>query len=179
LKTSACATSSGNYNHRRCSQIPPTPHPSKDRRLSIVICSIDNAKFSTVVAMYERLLADVPHEIIRIPDARSMSEGYNRGIDRSSGDVLIVSHDDLENPYRQTPLGLFDAPKSRAVSKLCVMSSRTWPFWPENMESKQAWQAETRKCPGMNTGKHYTPQQIDALRDAKQWPDKAPGSGKR
>jgi Fe-S-cluster containining protein len=56
------------------------------------------------------------------------------------------------------------------------LQCRTWPFWPENLESKQAWNAETRKCPGMNTGKHYTRQQIEALRDAEEWPDKAPGS---
>jgi hypothetical protein len=28
----------------------------------------------------------------------------------------------------------------------------------------------------MNTGKHYTLKQIEALRDAEDWPDKAPGS---
>jgi hypothetical protein len=80
------------------SQTQPEPaRPERaDHRISIIICSIDNARFTAVSAMYERLLADVPHEIIRIPDARGMSEGYNRGIDRSSGDVLIFSHDDIE-----------------------------------------------------------------------------------
>ena len=56
------------------------------------------------------------------------------------------------------------------------LQCRTWPFWPENLENKQAWNVETRKCPGMNTGKHYTPAKIEALRDAKEWPDKSPGS---
>jgi hypothetical protein len=56
------------------------------------------------------------------------------------------------------------------------LQCRTWPFWPENLESKQAWEGETRKCPGMNTGKHYSPRQIEALRDARQWPEKSPGS---
>jgi hypothetical protein len=77
-------------------QDPAASKLTKDRRVSIIICSIDSARFTAVSAMYERLLADVSHEIIRIPDARSMSEGYNRGIDRSSGDVLVFSHDDLE-----------------------------------------------------------------------------------
>jgi Fe-S-cluster containining protein len=57
------------------------------------------------------------------------------------------------------------------------LQCRTWPFWPKNLESQTAWQGETRKCPGMNTGKHYPPEQIHALRDARQWPEKSPGSG--
>jgi len=56
------------------------------------------------------------------------------------------------------------------------LQCRTWPFWPENLESKAAWEGETRKCPGMNTGKHYSVSQIHALRDTEEWPDKAPGS---
>ncbi len=56
------------------------------------------------------------------------------------------------------------------------LQCRTWPFWPENLTDKAAWQVETRKCPGMNTGTHYSLQKIQALRDATEWPDKSPGS---
>ncbi len=35
-------------------------------------------------------------EIIGIHDAKSLCEGYNRGIQKSVGDVLIFSHDDIE-----------------------------------------------------------------------------------
>jgi GT2 family glycosyltransferase len=37
----------------------------------------------------------VPHEIIGIHDARSLCEGYNRGIARSRGDIVVFSHDDI------------------------------------------------------------------------------------
>jgi Fe-S-cluster containining protein len=57
------------------------------------------------------------------------------------------------------------------------LQCRTWPFWPENLESKSAWEIETRKCPGMNTGKHYSQQRIEELRDSPDWPDRPPGSG--
>jgi GT2 family glycosyltransferase len=63
---------------------------------SIVICSINDARFSTVAANYARLLKDEPHEIIRIADARSLSEGYTRGFAQSRGEYLIFSHDDIE-----------------------------------------------------------------------------------
>ncbi len=34
------------------------------------------------------------------------------------------------------------------------MQCRTWPFWPENLESPEAWRAvkERTPCPGMDSG---------------------------
>jgi len=42
------------------------------------------------------LLGDEPYEIVAVRDARSLAEGYNRGVARSSGDIVILSHDDIE-----------------------------------------------------------------------------------
>jgi GT2 family glycosyltransferase len=64
--------------------------------ISVIICSINEVKFQAVSAMYARLLANDTHEIIRISDARSLAEGYNRGIKASRGQTLILSHDDIE-----------------------------------------------------------------------------------
>jgi uncharacterized protein len=30
---------------------------------------------------------------------------------------------------------------------------RTWPFWPENLRSPEAWARAGTKCPGLNEGK--------------------------
>jgi hypothetical protein len=65
-------------------------------RLSVIICSIHPERFDRVCANLRALLAPVPHEIIGIHDARSLCDGYNRGIARASGDVLLFSHDDVE-----------------------------------------------------------------------------------
>jgi GT2 family glycosyltransferase len=46
--------------------------------------------------MYSERLAGGPMEIIRIPDARGLAEGYNRGLARSRGDYVIFSDDDVE-----------------------------------------------------------------------------------
>jgi len=62
---------------------------------SIVICSINALKFTQVSDCFEGLLADFPHEIIGIHDARSLAEGYNRGLKRARGDIVIFSHDDI------------------------------------------------------------------------------------
>ena len=65
-------------------------------RISVLICSIDAAKYARVTASYERLLASYPHEIIGIHDARSLAEGYNRAVQASRGEWLLFSHDDVE-----------------------------------------------------------------------------------
>ena len=44
---------------------------------------------------YRRLLAGERFEIIGIHDARSLSEGYTRGIAQSSGELIVLSHDDI------------------------------------------------------------------------------------
>lgn len=64
--------------------------------ISIIICSINPQKFQKISENYHRLLADEPHEIIGIHDAKGLAEGYNRGVSQSEGDVLIFCHDDIE-----------------------------------------------------------------------------------
>jgi hypothetical protein len=63
--------------------------------ISVIVCSRDDAKFAAVSAEYDRVLSRSTHEIVRIGDARSMCEGYNRGISLSRGETLIFSHDDI------------------------------------------------------------------------------------
>ena len=69
---------------------------TKNSLISVIICSIDSKKYDAVCANFRGRLGDSPHEIIGIHDAKSLSEGYNRGIDRSQGDILIFCHDDIE-----------------------------------------------------------------------------------
>jgi GT2 family glycosyltransferase len=46
--------------------------------------------------MYTRILPGAEVQIIGIHDAKSLAEGYNRGIEQSRGELLIFSHDDIE-----------------------------------------------------------------------------------
>ena len=62
---------------------------------SVIICSVDPWKFAICARHYEQLLAGRRHEIIGIHDAKSLAEGYNRGLARSTGDIIIFSHDDV------------------------------------------------------------------------------------
>ncbi len=64
--------------------------------ISIIVCSINPEKFSSITKNYTDLMGEEPFEIIGIHDAKSLCEGYNRGIQKSTGDILIFSHDDIE-----------------------------------------------------------------------------------
>ena len=48
------------------------------------------------------------------------------------------------------------------------MQCRTWPFWPENLESPEAWEYTRRvtPCPGMESGPLIPIDQIRVQRDA-------------
>jgi glycosyltransferase involved in cell wall biosynthesis len=64
--------------------------------ISVVVCSITPAKLAAVKENLSRLLDAEAHEFIAIQDAKSLAEGYNRGVARSSGEILILCHDDIE-----------------------------------------------------------------------------------
>ena len=63
--------------------------------ISVVMCSRDDNRFAAVSAQYAKALAGVEYEIVRIPDATGICEGYNRGITQARGEWLLLSHDDV------------------------------------------------------------------------------------
>jgi glycosyl transferase family 2 len=69
---------------------------SESPEVSIIVCSIDADKFARASANYRALFGGHAIEIVGIHDARSLAEGYARGIARSRGARLILSHDDIE-----------------------------------------------------------------------------------
>jgi Fe-S-cluster containining protein len=57
------------------------------------------------------------------------------------------------------------------------LQCRTWPFWRENLTSRRMWDHSAERCHGMNHGKrHFTREQVDAIRDARSWPENPPTS---
>src|SRR5690242_11134753 len=71
------------------------PHHNK-AMISIVICSIDRRKLEGVMRMFGGVMKLGSYEVIAITDARSMCEGYNRGLARARGEQVIFCHDDVE-----------------------------------------------------------------------------------
>ena len=81
---------------------------------SIIVCSHRPARAQFIRGHFDHLFRDHPHEFILIDDAHSLSEGYARGLSRSTGELLIFSHDDIEFVTPDVPerlarhLGQFD-----------------------------------------------------------------------
>ncbi|MDQ7013084.1 MAG: YkgJ family cysteine cluster protein [Planctomycetota bacterium] len=42
---------------------------------------------------------------------------------------------------------------------------RTWPFWKEMLQSRDNWVRAKATCPGLDSGRHYTPVEIRVVRD--------------
>jgi hypothetical protein len=63
-------------------------------RFSLVVCSIDRARLDECVGRYRAAFGDEAFELIVIGDARSLAEGYNRGIARAHAANIVFSHDD-------------------------------------------------------------------------------------
>ena len=40
---------------------------------------------------------------------------------------------------------------------------QTWPFWPENIESRENWEHLTKVCPGSGKGRVFT---VEEIRDS-------------
>ena len=55
------------------------------------------------------------------------------------------------------------------------LQCRTWPFWPENL-TEDGWDDAKQTCPGLGKGTRYTAKQIEAIRDAADWPERPPSS---
>jgi GT2 family glycosyltransferase len=96
---------------------------------SVVICSIDGWKLAQVSTHYERLLAAVPHEIIGIHDARSLAEGYNRGLQRARGEIVVFSHDDVTFLDKQFAQKIGARMQSWDVLGFAGASRLIYPVW--------------------------------------------------
>ena len=74
----------------------PPPMLASRPKVSVLICSIDPARFRTVTSNYRARFDGYDLDIVGMHDARSLAEGYNRAAAQAAGDILIFSHDDVE-----------------------------------------------------------------------------------
>ena len=79
----------------KAAAIEPLSPQQRKQPVSVLICSASPERFAQAETMYHRLLAEVPHELIVIRDARSLAEGYNRALRRARHDIVVLAHDDV------------------------------------------------------------------------------------
>ena len=64
-------------------------------QVSFIVNSIDDEQFAQLEENLRKAFAPEVPNIIRVPDARSMAEGLNRGARTTSSEWLIFCHDDI------------------------------------------------------------------------------------
>ena len=73
----------------------PCADPSREG-VSIVVCSIDPERLARMQASFAAALPGVEHEFVVTRDARSLAEGYERGLAACRYEVVVFAHDDVE-----------------------------------------------------------------------------------
>jgi len=56
-----------------------------------------------------------------------------------------------------------DGSKSCEIYLLRPIQCRTWPFWKENIRTRESWLEIAKNCPGINQGQWYDKQAIEAI----------------
>jgi hypothetical protein len=76
---------------------------------------------------------------------------------------------------RVSPAGQYDCvflggepggKRTCGVYSVRPLQCRTWPFWSGNLLSRAVWDKSAEHCHGMNSGRHYSAAEIEAMRDA-------------
>ena len=96
-----------------------------------------------------------PEEIARLAEARGESVAkFSKAFVRRVGDRYSL----IEKPGGDCIF--WDRRTGCTVYEARPVQCRTWPFWPENIESPDSWDGVARGCPGTNRGRVYTVEEI-------------------
>jgi hypothetical protein len=103
--------------------------------ISIVVCSLDSGRLEAMQRSYRQGLGAREHEFVVIRDARSLCEGYQRGLSAARHGTVVFSHDDVELASDH-PFAAFDRALARhdvvgvAGSRLLNGPGVTWAGHP-------------------------------------------------
>ncbi len=77
----------------------------------------------------------------------------------------------IEEPVTRDCIFLRDRDGQRGCGIYSVRPNqcRTWPFWPENLASANAWNRTGQKCPGINRGRLYSFEEIEKIKRCRKW----------
>lgn len=77
----------------------------------------------------------------------------------------------IENPVTKDCifLKLIDGRKQCMIYPVRPNQCRLWPFWPSNLASPDNWNRYAQKCPGINSGRLYSFEEIEKLRKQENW----------
>ena len=97
---------------------------------TLVVCSIDAARYARCIGRYRDLFGTACHEIIGIHDAVSLASAYNWAARRASGEVVVFSHDDVDIVSANLVPALREAMQSLDVVGVAGTSRVVDAYWP-------------------------------------------------
>ncbi len=98
-----------------------------------------------------------PEEIAQLAEARGQAvEPFSRRFVRQVGDRFSL----IEKPGGDCVF--WDKAVGCTVYSARPAQCRTWPFWPENVESPADWRNVGRGCPGVDRGRVFSVEEIVA-----------------
>lgn len=77
----------------------------------------------------------------------------------------------IEDPHTRDCVFLRRTNEGRgcAIYDVRPAQCRSWPFWPINLASSDAWNSTGTKCLGINKGPLHSPEQIQAKKKNEKW----------
>jgi Fe-S-cluster containining protein len=114
--------------------------------------------------------SEVLHRYCRSVGTRfSLKENRN---ERGEYDCIFLKEEKIKGAG-----GIVHTRRTCTVYPVRPLQCRTWPFWEGNLRTPDAWRESSMRCHGMNNGPRvFTQEQIEALRDATDWPQNPPTS---
>jgi uncharacterized protein len=77
-------------------------------------------------------------------------------VERANGDCVFL-------------IGTGNGHRGCAIYPVRPLQCRTWPFWSLNLKSASTWSQAGEVCPGMNNGRTFAVDQIEAIRHKASW----------
>jgi Fe-S-cluster containining protein len=82
----------------------------------------------------------------------------------------------LEEHKEKGPDGVTQTRRTCGIYPVRPLQCRTWPFWDGNLSDPAIWENSAKRCHGMNQGRSFSRREMEALRDAEEWPENPPTS---
>ena len=95
--------------------------------------------------------------------------------ERGEHDCIFLKEERTER--KEGDQTLVQTKRSCTVYPVRPLQCRTWPFWDSNLSDPAIWNNAAERCHGMNHGRTFTSDKMEALRDARDWPENPPTSG--
>lgn len=82
---------------RQGRQAPPSAASTQSAPglISVIVCSVERNRLARLQTDLQREMANEPWELVHIADARSLNDGYARGLQRARGELIVLCHDDI------------------------------------------------------------------------------------